>query len=79
MENFRTQRGYQYIEEVRTGFGNDFALGTYMDSTRFPRYSLGSSDEIIRILNSFELDLWNNVGLRDQGHDGLTIKDFGQS
>ena len=78
MENFRTQRGYQYIEEVRTGFGNDFALGTYMDSTRFPRYSLGSSDEIIRILNSFELDLWNNVGLRDQGHDGLTIKDFGQ-
>ena len=50
-----------------------------MDSTRFPRYSLGSSDEIIPILNSFELDLWNNVGLPDQGHDGLTIKDFGQS
>ena len=79
MEPFRTQRGYQYIEEMRTAFGNDFALGIEMDSTRFPRYSFGSSDEIIRILNAFELDLWNNVGLRDQGHDGLTIKDFGQS
>ncbi len=52
---------------------------TSIASTRFPRYSLGSSDEIVRILNLFELDLWNNVGLRDQGHDGLTIKDFGQS
>lgn len=79
IENFRTQRGYQYIGEMRTGFGNDLALGTPMDSTRFPRYPLGSSDGIVRILNLFELDLWNNVGLRDQGHEGLTIKDFGQS
>ena len=79
MENFRTQRGYQYTREMRAGFDNDYALGTPMDSTQFPRYSFGSSDEIVRILNSFELDLWNNVGLRDQGHDGLTIKDFGQS
>lgn len=70
--NFRIKRGY-------LGFGNYSPVGTPMDSTRFPRYSLGSSDEIVRILNSFELDLWNNVGLRDQGHDGLTIKDFGQS
>ena len=70
----RIQRGLQYEE-----FGNRCAFGTPMDSTRFPRYSLGSTDEIIPILNSFELDLWNNVGLRDQGHDGLTIKDFGQS
>ena len=76
MEKFRTQRGYQYIREMRTGFGNDFALGTEMESTQFPRYSLGSSDEIVRILNLFERDLWNNVGLRDQGHDRLTIKDF---
>ena len=79
IENFRILRGYQYIGQMRTGFGNDLALGTPMDSTRFPRYSLGSSDEILRILNSFELDLWNNVGLPDQGHDGLTIKNFGQS
>ena len=79
METFRTQRGYQYMGEMRTAFGNDLALGTEMDSTRFPRYSLGRSDEIIPILNSFELDLWNNVGLRDQGHDGLTIKNFSQS
>ena len=79
IEIFRIQRGYQYRGEMRTSFDNDPALGTSMDSTRFPRYSLGSSDEIIRILNAFELDLWNNVGLRDQGHDGLTIKDFGQS
>ena len=50
-----------------------------MDSTRFPRYPLGGSDEIPRILDLFELDLWNNIGLRDQGHDGLTIKNFGQS
>ncbi len=70
----RIQRGLQYEE-----FGNRCAFGTEMDSTRFPRYSLGSSDEIVRTLNLFELDLWNNVGLRDQGHDGLTIKDFGQS
>ena len=50
-----------------------------MDSTR-SQNSLGSSDEIVPILNSFELDLWNDVGLRDHlGHDGLTIKDFGQS
>ncbi len=77
IENFRTQRGYKYSGEMRTAFGNDFALGTPMAYTRFPRYSLGSSDEIIRILNAFELDLWNNVGLPDQGHDGLTIKDFG--
>ena len=76
IENFRAQRGYRY---KKGGFNNDFALGTPMDSTRFPRYSLGSSDEILPILNSFELDLWNNVGLPDQGHDGLTIKDFGQS
>ena len=76
IENFRAQRGYQY---KKIGFNNDFKLGTPMNSTRFPRYSLGSSDEIVRILNSFELDLWNNVGLPDQGHDGLTIKDFGQS
>ena len=75
--DFRSQRGYdQYIAEV----GNYSVLfDTSIASTRFPRYSLGSSDEIIRILNSFELDLWNNVGLPDQGHDGLTIKDFGQS
>ena len=79
MEIFRTQRGYQYIGEMRTAFSNNFALGIEMASTQFPRYSLGGSDEIVRILNSFELDLWNNVGLRDQGHDGLTIKDFGQS
>ena len=79
IENFRILRGYQYIGQIRTGFGNDLALGTPMNSTRFPRYSLGSSDEIIPILNSFELDLWNNVGLRDQGHDGLTIKDFDPS
>ena len=64
---------------MRTAFSNNFALGIEMASTQFPRYSLGGSDEIVRILNSFELDLWNNVGLRDQGHDGLTIKDFGQS
>ena len=76
IENFRAQRGYRYR---KSGFNNDLALGTEMDSTRFPRYSLGSSDEIVPILNSFELDLWNNVGLPDQGHDGLTIKDFGQS
>ena len=74
--DFRIQRGYhQYI----AGADNYSVLDTSMDSTRFPRYSLGSSDEIIPILNSFELDLWNNVGLRDQGHDGLTIEDFGQS
>ena len=79
IENFRTQRGYQYSGEMRTAFGNDFALGNPMAYTRFPRYSLGSSDEIISILNSFELDLWNNVGLPDRGHDGLTIKNFGQS
>ena len=70
----RIQRGHEYDE-----FGNRCAFGIPMDSTRFPRYSLGNSDEIIRTLNLFELDLWNNVGLRDQGHDGLTIKDFGQS
>ena len=72
--DFRNQRGYhQYIAR-----GNNYSvLDISMDSTRFPRYSLGSSDEILPILNSFELDLWNNVGLRDQGHDGLTIKDFG--
>ena len=77
--DFRIQRGYrQHIVGV-----NNYAYAVLFDtsiaSTRFPRYSLGSSDEIIPILNSFELDLWNNVGLRDQGHDGLTIKDFGQS
>ena len=72
--DIRIQRGHQYH-----AFGNRCAFGIPMDSTRFPRYSLGSSDEIIPILNSFELDLWNNVGLPDQGHDGLTIKDFGQS
>ena len=70
----RIQQGHQYDE-----FVNRCAFGISMDSARFPRYSLGSSDEIIRTLNLFELDLWNNVGLRDQGHDGLTIKDFGQS
>ena len=71
--DFRIQRGHQWDE-----FGNRCAFGTSMDSTQFPRYSLGSSDEIPCILNWFERDLWNNVGLRDQGHDGLTIKDFGQ-
>ena len=76
IENFRAQRGYRY---EKSGFNNDFALGAEMGSTRFPRYSLGSSDGIVRILNLFELDLWNNVGLPDQGHDGLTIKNFGQS
>lgn len=77
IETFRTQRGCRPGKRV---LGRDyFQLGIEMDSTRFPRYSLGSSDEIIPILNSFELDLWNNVGLRDQGHDGLTIKDLGQS
>ncbi len=54
----------------------DFLQGNPMDSTRFPRYSLGSSDEIIRVLNLFNLDLCNNVGLSAQRHDGLTIKDF---
>ena len=75
--DFRIRRDdHQHIVEV-----NNYSVlfDTSIASTRFPRYSLGSSDEIIRILNSFELDLWNNVGLRDQGHDGLTIKDFGQS
>ncbi len=76
--NFRIHRGDQH-ELMQIWYNNYFTLGIPMDSTRFPRYSLGSSDEIIRILNLFELDLWNNVGLRDQGHDGLTIKDFGQS
>ncbi len=76
--NFRIHRGDQH-ELTQIWYNNYFTLGTEMDSTRFPRYSLGSSDEIIPILNSFELDLWNNVGLPDQGHDGLTIKDFGQS
>ena len=74
--DFRIERGYEYNT---AGFGNYSAFGTPMDSTQFPRYSFGSRDEILRILNSFELDLWNNVGLPDQGHDGLTIKDFGQS
>ena len=79
IEDFRIRRG-QYSGEIKVESINDcVALGIPMDSTRFPRYSLGSSDDIIRILNSFELDLWNNVGLPDQGHDGLTIKDFGQS
>ena len=73
----RIQRGYHQYNIA--GVDNYSVLDTSMDSTRFPRYSLGSSDEIIPILNSFELDLWNNVGLPDQGHDGLTIKDFGQS
>lgn len=75
--DFRIRRDdHQHIVGV-----NNFSVlfDTSIASTRFPRYSLGSSDEIIRILNSFELDLWNNVGLRDQGHDGLTIKDFCQS
>ena len=76
--NFRIHRGDQH-ELTKIWYNNYFTLGTPMDSIRFPRYPLGSSDEIIPILNSFELDLWNNVGLRDQGHDGLTIKDFGQS
>ena len=75
--DFRIQRGYHQYNIA--GADNYSVLDTSMDSTRFPRYSLGSSDEIIPILNSFELDLWNNVGLPDQGHDGLTIKDFGQS
>ena len=57
----------------------DIIAGNPMNSTRFPRYSLGSSDEINCVLNLFELDLWNNVGLRDRGHDGLTIKGFGPS
>ena len=78
IEAFRSQRG-QYIGKTRPEFvDNCAALGTPMNSIRFPRYSFGSSDEIILILNLFELDLWNNVGLPDQGHDGLTIKDFGQ-
>ena len=75
--DFRIRRDdHQHIVGV-----NNYSvlLDTSIASTRFPRYSLGDSDEIIPILNSFELDLWNNVGLRDQGHDGLTIKDFGQS
>lgn len=74
--DFRTERGYEYDT---AGFGNHSVFGTPIGPTQFPRYSLGSSDEIIRTLNLFELDLWNSVGLRDQGHDGLTIKDFGQS
>ena len=79
IENFRIQRGQSIGEMGAESVLDRTALGTPMDSTLFPKYSLGSSDEIIPILNSFELDLWNNVGLRDQGHDGLTIKDFGQS
>lgn len=75
--NFRIHRGYQH--ELTRIWYNNFTLGTPMDSTPFPRYSLGSSDEIVRILNSFEIDLWNNVGVRDQVHDGLTIKNSGQS
>lgn len=76
--NFRIHQGYQHgLTEI--WYKNYFTLGTPIDSTLFPRYSLGSSDEIIRILNSFEIDLWNNVGVRDQVHDGLTIKNFGQS
>ena len=76
IEDFRGQ----YIGKERTEFVENYAaLGTPMDSTRFPRYPLGGSDEIPRILDLFELDLWNNIGLRDQGHDGLTIKNFGQS
>ena len=76
--DFRIQRGYHKYNIA--GAGNySVLLDTSMDSTRFPKYSLGSREEIDPILNSFELDLWNNVGLPDQGHDGLTIKDFGQS
>ena len=76
IEDFRGQ----YIGKERTKFVENYAaLGTPMDSTRFPRYPLGGSDKIPRILDLFELDLWNNIGLRDQGHDGLTIKNFGQS
>ena len=76
--DFRIQRGYHQYNIA--GAGNySVLLDTSMDSTRFPKYSLGSREEIDPILNSFELDLWNNVGLPDQGHDGLTIKDFGQS
>ena len=76
--NFRIHRGDQH-ELTQIWYNNYFTLGTEMDSTRFPRYPLGSSDEIVRTLNLFELDLWNNVGVRDQVHDGLTIKNFGQS
>ena len=77
--NFRIHRGYQH-ELKKTWYSDlaDFVLGAPMDSTQFPRYSLGSIDEIIPILNSFEIDLLNNVGVRDQVHDGLTIKNFGQ-
>ena len=76
IEDFRIRRG-EYSGEIGPESINDcVALGTPMDSTRFPRYPLGSRDKIIRILNLFELDLWNNVGLLDQGHDGLTIKNF---
>ena len=76
--DFRIQRGYHKYN-IAGADNYSVLLDTSMDSTRFPRYSLGSREEIDPILNSFELDLWNNVGLPDQGHDGLTIKDFGQS
>ena len=38
------------------------------DSTKFPRYSLGNTDEVIRLLSQFKRDFWNSFG-NDIGGD----------
>ena len=42
-------------------------------STKFPRYSLGNTDEVVRLLNLFERDFWNSFG-KDIGADEGVLK-----
>ena len=56
-------KGYPAKPVLDSSFDDRIVNRLIFGLTRFPRYSLGSSDEFDFLLNMFFRDFWNSLGL----------------
>ena len=56
---------------VRIDDLNGFQAGSLQDGRiKYPRYSLGESDEIPKLISLFERDFWDSIGITFGGYEG---------